>query len=71
MGLDRNKIKEELKVTKKLSTWVNNTPLYLQLQWFDTVEQVKISSKLRSRRWNTEVTACDALYLKKLGVNLS
>lgn len=63
--------KEELKVTKKLSTWVNNTPLYLQLQWFDTVEQVKISSKLRSRRWNTEVTACDALYLEKLGVNLS
>lgn len=63
--------KEELKVTKKLAAWVNNTPLYLQLQWFDTVEQVKISSKLRSRRWNTEVTACDALYLEKLGVNLS
>lgn len=63
--------KAELKVTKKLDTWVNNTPLYLQLQWFDTVEQVKISSKLRSRRWNTEVTACDALYLEKIGVNLS
>lgn len=63
--------KLELKLTKKLSSWVNNTPLYLQLQWFDTVEQVKISSKLRNRRWNTEVTACDALYLEKIGVNLS
>ena len=30
--------KSELKLTKKLSSWVNNTPLYLQLQWFDTVD---------------------------------
>ena len=63
--------KTELKVTKKLNTWVKNTPLYLQLQWFDTVEQVKISSKLRNRRWNTEVTKCDSLYLEKMGVKLS
>lgn len=63
--------KAELKLTQKLNSWVNNTPLYLQLQWFDTVEQVKISSKLRNRRWNTEVTACDALYLEKMGINLS
>ena len=61
----------ELKTTKKLSNWVNNTPLYLQLQWFDAVESVEISSKLRKRRWNTEVTACDALYLEKMGVTLS
>lgn len=60
---------DELKVAKKLRTWVNNTPLYLQLQWFDTVEQVEVSTKLRSRRWNTEVTSCDALYLEKIGVN--
>ena len=58
-----------LKITKKLKTWVNNTPLYLQLQWFDTVEQVEISTKLRRRRWNTEVTACDTLYLQKIGVS--
>ena len=61
----------DLKVTRKLNTWVNNTPLYLQLQWFDTIEQVKISSKLRNRRWNTETTAQDNLYLQKIGVNLS
>ena len=58
----------ELKTTKKLNSWVNNTPLYLQLQWFDAVESVEISSKLRNRRWNTEVTACDALYLQKIGL---
>ena len=61
----------ELKTTKKLSSWVNNTPLYLQLQWFDAVERVEVSSKLRSRRWNTEVTACDNLYLQKIGLNPS
>jgi len=61
----------DLKTTKKLSTWVNNTPLYLQLQWFDTVESVEISSKLRNRRWNTEVTACDALYLQRIGLKPS
>ena len=58
----------DLKTTKKLNSWVNNTPLYLQLQWFDAVESVEISSKLRNRRWNTEVTACDALYLQKIGL---
>ena len=62
--------KAKLKLTQKLKSWVKNTPLYLQLQWFDTVEQVNISSKLHSHRWNTEVTACDALYLEKIGVNL-
>ena len=61
----------ELKITKKLNNWVKNTPLYLQLQWFDAVESVEISSKLRIRRWNTEVTACDALYLQKIGVTQS
>ena len=61
----------ELKTAKKLSSWVNNTPLYLQLQWFDAVERVEISSKLRNRRWNTEITACDSLYLQKIGLNPS
>ena len=58
----------DLKTTKKLNSWVSNTPLYLQLQWFDMVESVEISSKLRNRRWNTEITACDSLYLQKMGL---
>ena len=67
--IDSGDLKSDiLKTTKKLKTWVNNTPLYLQLQWFDTVEQVEISTKLRKRRWNTEVTACDTLYLQKIGL---
>ena len=60
---------EELKQVKKLRSWIENTPLYLQLQWFDTVEELKVSSKLHSKRWNTEVTARNRLYLEHLGVD--
>lgn len=60
---------QEMKIIRKLRTWVYNTPLYLQLQWFDTIENVEISTKLHNRRWNTEMTSCDALYLKMLGMN--
>lgn len=52
-------------------SWLCNTPLYLQLQWFDTVENVDVSVKLKRRRWTSEITARDALYLEKLGVILS
>ena len=54
-----------------LKSWLCNTPLYLQLQWFDTVENVDVSVKLKRRRWTSEITARDALYLEKLGVILS
>lgn len=63
--------KEILSNELKLKSWMCNTPLYLQLQWFDTVENVRVSVKLKNRRWTTEITARDALYLEKLGVILS
>ena len=70
LGLkDSGLTQRELEVEDKLKSWMNNTPVYLQLQWFDTVEEVKISSELRSKRWNTEVTERDRLYLAKLGMN--
>ena len=70
LGLrDGDLTQRELEIEDKLKSWMNNTPVYLQLQWFDTVEEVKISSELRSKRWNTEVTERDRLYLTKLGMN--
>ena len=62
--------KTVLDAENKLKSWLENTPLYLQLQWFDTVERVEISNKLKSKRWITEITSRDSLYLKKLGVNI-
>lgn len=61
------KLKQQIKLEKKLKSWLDNTPIYLQLQWFDVIEGVKISSKLKSMRWSTETTAMDKLYLEKLG----
>ena len=60
-----------IEAERKLKSWMENTPIYLQLQWFDTVENVKVSSILTSKRWTTEITSRDALYLEKLGVKLT
>ena len=69
-GNPKHDSKENLELEKKLKSWLGNTPIYLMLQWFDTVESVKVSNKLRSMRWNTEVTARDRMLLEKLGVTL-
>lgn len=60
--------KENLDDEKALKSWLQNTPIYLQLQWFDTVETTTVSSELRSKRWSTEVTARDNMFLDKLGI---
>ena len=60
--------KENLKLESKLKTWLGNTPAYLTLQWFDTVEEVRVSTKLLSKRWSTEMTQRDHMFLNKLGV---
>ena len=57
-----------LAMERKLKSWLCNTPIYLVLQWFDAVEGVQVSSKLMSRRWTTEITARDRMFLKKLGM---
>ena len=62
---------QSLKIKKKLLSWLNNTPVYLTLQWFDAVEEVNVSTKLLSRRWTTEVTERDRMLLEKLGVMTS
>jgi ribosomal protein L21E len=59
-----------LELEDKLKCGLDNSPIYLVLQWFDTFENVKVSSKLVSRRWTTEVTSRDRMFLNKLGVTL-
>lgn len=64
----KDETSETLKIKKKLLSWLKNTPVYLTLQWFDAVEEVKVSTKLLSKRWTTEITARDRLFLEELGV---
>ena len=59
-----------LSLERKLKGWLNDSPIYLVLQWFDTLEGVKVSSKLTAKRWTTEITSRDRLFLTKMGVAL-
>ena len=61
-------LKQNLDLEKKLKSWLDNTPIYLQLQWFDVIEGVEISSALQSKRWTTEMTKRDKMYVEKLGL---
>ncbi|MBQ0081298.1 MAG: hypothetical protein KBS95_07130, partial [Alistipes sp.] len=63
--------KENLEMERKLFSWISNTPIYAQLQWFDIVENVNISAALGKKRWTTEITARDNMYLEKLGIELT
>ena len=44
------KEKAEIARQAKLRNWLSNTPIYLTLKWFDMVEEVRISTKLLSKR---------------------
>ncbi len=67
-GVHDHDLKVNLDLEKKLKSWLHNTPIYLQLQWFDVIEGVEISSALKSKRWTTELTKRDAMYFEKLGL---
>ena len=62
--------KENMKTEAKFGNWLKNTPVYLVLQWFDVIEEVSVSSKLRARHWATEMTERDQLFLTKLGMQV-
>lgn len=61
-------LKQNLDLEKKLKSWLDNTPIYLQLQWFDAIEGVEISTTLHFKRWTTEMTKRDKMYVEKLGL---
>ena len=70
-GDPQHDLKQNLDKENELKSWLDKTPLYLVLQWFDAIEEVKVSNKLRTKRWSTEKTSRDKMFLAKLGMNLS
>jgi transposase len=60
--------KKVLDLEKKLKHWLEESSIHTVLQWFDTVEGVSVSSKLAKKRWTTEITQRDRLFLEKLGI---
>ena len=69
-GNPKHDAESNLKLERKLKGWLDDSPIYLVLQWFDTVEGVNVSSKLLSKRWTTEITQRDRMFLDKLGISL-
>ena len=67
-GDHNHDLKQNLDLEKKLKSWLDNTPIYLQLQWFDAIEGVEISTSLHFKRWTTEMTKRDKMYAEKLGL---
>ena len=67
-GDHEHDLKKNLNLEKKLKNWLDNTPIYLQLQWFDAIEGVEISTTLHSKRWTTEITKRDNMYVERLGL---
>ena len=63
--------RENMKVETKIRNWLKNTPVYLALQWFAVIEEVNVSSKLHAKRWTTELTERDKMFLRKLGMQVS
>jgi len=67
-GDPQHDTKKNLDLEKKLKHWLDESSIHTVLQWFDTVEAVMVSSKLAKKRWTTEITKRDKLFLDKLGV---
>jgi len=67
-GDPQHDTKKNLDLEKKLKHWLDESSIHTVLQWFDTVEAVTVSSKLAKKRWTTEITQRDRLFLDKLGV---
>ena len=49
---------------EKLRSWIKNMTITQQLQWFDAIEGVEVSSEITRKRWNTDAIAQDDLYLQ-------
>ena len=67
-GDPQHDTKKVLDLEKKLKHWLEESSIHTVLQWFDTVEGVCVSSKLAKKRWTTEITQRDKLFLEKLGI---
>ena len=74
LGKENGNLKHDLKgnldLEEKLKKRIEHEPLYILLQWFDAIEEVKVSSNIKRRRWNTEMTQLDKLFLTKLGMDV-
>ena len=56
---------EKLKEEKRLKNWIRKTSMHNILSWFDAIEEMSVSGR---KKWRTEVTKRDRLFINKLGI---
>jgi transposase len=67
-GDPRHDTKGVLALELSLRKWLTDTSFSNTLRWFDAYETTKVSTTVANRRWNSETTKRDRLFLEKLGM---
>ena len=60
--------KEVQEMELKLKKWLDDTSFSNILRWFDAYETTEVSTVVANRRWNSEITKRDQMFLEKLGM---
>jgi hypothetical protein len=67
-GDPKHDTKEILALESSLKKWLIDISFSNILRWFDAYETTKVSTVVANRRWNSETTKRDRLFLEKLGM---
>ena len=67
-GDPKHDTKDKLKLETRLKKWLVDTSFSNVLRWFDAYETTEVSTAVAKRRWNSETTKRDRLFLEKLGM---
>jgi len=67
-GDPQHDTKEILELEHSLKKWLKDTSFSNLLRWFDAYETTRVSTTVANRRWNSETTKRDRLFLEKLGL---
>ena len=70
-GDPKHDTKENLGLEVSLKRWLTDTSFSNVLRWFDAYETTIVSTAVANRRWNSEITKRDRLFLQKLGMQIS
>lgn len=61
-------VKPDIDQRKKLLLWLDDHTLNQILDWYECVEMTTVKTPVAERRWSTEITTRDTLFLSELGV---
>ena len=67
-GDPKHDTKEILELESSLKKWLTDTSFSNILRWFDAYETTEVSTTVANRRWNSETTKRDRLFLEQLGM---